>query len=232
MIPRPRGAYPPPGMLGPRALAWWALRTQTTAVRVEGLEHVPRDGPVLLVARHYHHLLDGAVLVNAVPRPVHVLVALDWTASPRARRWMERACRWAQWPVILRERELAAGASSPSAFARADALPYLRRGLRDAAHLLAEGRVVAVFPEGYPAVDPSPRPAPPRDLDGFLPFARGFSAVARFAAREGADVVAVPVGFRYAREGKRWSVIARFGEPLPNGADAAQAERAVRALSR
>ena len=44
-----------------------------------GLEHnLPTDGPVLLVARHYHHLFDGVVLLASMPRPIHILVTLDW----------------------------------------------------------------------------------------------------------------------------------------------------------
>ena len=93
--------YPPAGMFGPRAIAWWSLRTMTDDVTVVGLDRVPRTGPVLLAARHYHHLLDGAVLVSSLERPVHIVVGLDWAANARERRWMERACKWARYPVIL-----------------------------------------------------------------------------------------------------------------------------------
>ena len=123
------GGYPPPGMLGPRAIAWWALRTQAAGVHVEGLEHVPGAGPVLIAARHYHHLLDGAVLIARLPRPVHLVVALDWARGAATRRWMERACAAAQWPVILRP-------ARSGAYAADDTGRYVRRGLTDAARLL------------------------------------------------------------------------------------------------
>jgi putative membrane protein len=214
-------------MRGPPALAWWALRARTSGVVVEGLEHVPRAGPVLLVARHYHHVLDGAVLLRAVPRPIHVVVALDWAPNPRARRWMERACAWAQWPVILRSVEVANGA-----YAGASPLGYVRRGLRHAARLLAAGRVVAVFPEGYPAIDPSPHPRPARDAAGFLPFRPVVATLTRLAERAGArDLAVVPVGFRYAREGARWHIAARFGPAIDPAAPPAALEAAVRGLS-
>jgi putative membrane protein len=218
-------------MLGPRAIAWWALRTMTGRVRVEGIENVPRTGPVLLAARHYHHLLDGAVLVRHLPRPVHIVVALDWTAGTKQRRWMERACAWARWPVILRPATTGThGGYAPSEVGR-----YLRSGLRDAAELLSDGRVVAVFPEGYPVIDPSasaeaPRP---RDADGFLPFASGLLTIARAARRDGANAIAiVPVGFRYEPRGRKWDVTARFGTPLGEVAGSSAIERAVRDLSR
>ena len=218
-------------MLGPRAIAWWALRTMSDGVRVEGIENVPRTGPVLLAARHYHHLLDGAVLVRYLPRPVHVVVALDWTADAKQRRWMERACAWAQWPVILRP----ATTGTHGGYAFGEAGRYLRSGLRDAAQLLCEERVVAVFPEGYPAVEPAASAAVPhpRDADGFLPFASGFRTIAHIARRAGApDVAVVPVGFRYERLGRKWRITARFGAPLGASADAEVVEGAVRQLSR
>lgn len=236
----PDRGYPPLGMLGPRAIAWWALRTMTDGVRIEGLNNVPDTGGVLLVARHYHHLLDGAVLVDRLPRPVHVVVALDWTANAPQRRWMERACAWAQWPVILRPRTTRDAAEVPR---------YLRSGLRQAAALVAAGRVVAMFPEGYPVVDPTASHATPRDrdADGMLPFAPGFRTIADLALRSHAasggergpaplgrarPLAIVPVGFVYEPHGRRWRIVARFGASLDARAGVAAAEDAVRALSR
>jgi putative membrane protein len=236
-------------MLGPRAIAWWSLRTLTDGVRIEGIGNVPRAGPVLLAARHYHHLLDGAVLVHHLPRPVHVVVALDWTADAKQRRWMERACAWARWPVILRP----ATTGTRAGYAASEVGRYLRSGLRNAAELLREERVVAVFPEGYPAIDRSAdaaadpdaaaeRATDPaasdsarrvRDAGGFLPFASGFRTIIDIARRRGAcDVAIVPVGFRYERRGTKWRITARFGAPLAADANVDTIERAVRELSR
>jgi 1-acyl-sn-glycerol-3-phosphate acyltransferase len=218
-------------MIGPRAIAWWSLRALTGEVRVEGLEHVPRAGPVLLAAHHYHHLLDGAVLVHHLGRPLHIVVGLDWAAGAAQRRWMERLCGWAAYPVILRPPT----AGTRGGYAAGEAARYLRSGLRDAAALLSAGRVVLVFPEGYPLVDPAVSAATPRarDAEGFLPFAGGFRTVAGLARRNGArDLAIVPVGFRYERRGRKWNILARVGEPLGPEAGVAAVERAVRGLSR
>lgn len=223
--------YPPAGMLGPRAIAWWSLRTMVDEVTLDGLDRVPRTGPVLLAARHYHHLLDGAVLIRSLERPVHIVVGLDWAANARERRWMERACKWAGYPVILRS----ATAGTRGGYAATEARRYVRSGVRDAAALLRDGRVVLVFPEGYPVVDPAVSDATPRARDGagLLPFAAGFRTIAAAARRAGArDIAIVPVGFRYERRATRWRIAARFGAPLPADADVATVERAVHELSR
>ena len=217
-------------MFGPRAIAWWSLRTMADGVAVEGLDRVPREGPVLLAARHYHHLLDGAVLVRHLARPVHIVVGLDWVANAWQRRWMERACAWARYPVILRP----ATAGTAGGYSANEVRRYLRSGLRDATALLRDGRVVLVFPEGYPVVDPTARDAAPRarDAGGLLPFAPGFRSIAAAARRAGArDVAIVPVGFRYERRGARWRITARFGSALGGDADVASVADAVRELS-
>jgi hypothetical protein len=60
-------------------------------MKVTGLAHVPEYGPAVLVARHYHHLFDGVALFLSIPRPIHILVTLDWTKSTHVRRLMKRA---------------------------------------------------------------------------------------------------------------------------------------------
>src|SRR6266571_7461628 len=68
----------------------------------EGLEHLPRSGPVLIAARHFHYFYDGYILVRTVPRRLHTLVALDWLQVQSLRLVIELACSFADWPVILR----------------------------------------------------------------------------------------------------------------------------------
>jgi putative membrane protein len=210
-------------MAGPMAIAWWGLRTQTSSVRVEGLEHVPERGPVMLVARHFHHLLDGSVLVRNVPRPIHIVVGLDWTADAGQRVWMERACRAAQYPIVLRPATL----GERPGFARAEFARYTRDALAETSDLLRAGRVVLVFPEGYPNIDPAF--ARKAGDDAWLPFASGYRHMIARAERDGAAPVSVvPVGFHYTR-GAKWSIVARIGPPCT---DLGQVEAAVRELSR
>jgi len=211
-------------MAGPNAIAWWALRTQVASLRIEGLAHIPRSGPVMLVARHFHHLLDGSVLVRSIDRPVHIVVGLDWTNGARERRWMERACRAAGYPIVLRAPTLGVR----DGFARDELLRYTRGAMRDVVALLRAGRVVLVFPEGYPNVDPafSQKNAD----DAFLPFADGYRRMIAAAQRDGTTRVAVvPVGFAYER-GRKWTIVARIGEARFDP-DATSIEAAVKRLS-
>lgn len=206
-------------MIGPALIARWALASHVQRVTVEGLANVPAAGAVMLVARHFHHLLDGAVLVRYVPRPLHVVVGLDWTDNATQRSWMERACRAVQWPIVLRPKTL----GERGGYARGELLRYTRRALRDTTALLQAGRVVVAFPEGYPNVDPAF--ARKADDAAFLPFEDGY---ARMIARSGVRVAVVPVGFTYTR-GRKWSIAVRFGTAMYD-AQPRDVEAAVRAL--
>jgi putative membrane protein len=216
-----------------------ALAARRLDLRVEGLEHLPRRGPLLIASRHDHHLYDGCLLLAVVPRPLHLLVALDWVATQRARTVMEWACRTAQWPVVLRTERLQPGTS---AYAAADAGRYLRRAVRDAVALLRAGRALAIFPQAYPTVDPH---APPQASgDAFLPFRPGVIRIVEMAQRDGCTrVPIVPAGLSYwpgqtdfgqADAGHAWEATLRFAAPLyvAGRGDRADVLRAVEAQVR
>jgi 1-acyl-sn-glycerol-3-phosphate acyltransferase len=200
--------------------------------RVEGLDHVPSTGPVVLAARHVHHALDGALLLSVTPRRLHAMVAVDW-ARPGPGRWLiERGCRLLEWPTVLRSDH--PGAGDPDEAAR-----MLRRAAREAIALLRDGQTLLVFPEGYPNIDP--HWTPKADRAAWLTFDDGFARLVHLAERDGAPRVAiVPVGFHYGTAGRArrgWRIVARFGAPrfLPVGVDRAAfvagIEAAARALS-
>src|SRR5215213_1714923 len=78
------------------------LAVRRTDLRVEGLEHLPATGPAVLAARHFHHLYDGSALITVVPRPLRILVTLDWLENAVGLRLMRGACRLAHWPIVAR----------------------------------------------------------------------------------------------------------------------------------
>src|SRR5215475_4062743 len=187
-----------------------AIRTGAQAVAaarvdmsISGLENIPEDGPVLLLARHYHYLFDGVVLLVSVPRPIHIMVAVDWVRNSYARRLLTLAATIARWPTVVRS-------DAPRAWI--DQRRYQRESLRDSVELLAEGRLLVVFPEGYPNIDPhyTPKTRP----EEMLPFKAGFAAIAVAAEKRlRARVPIVPAGFRYTK-GRSWRTELNIGEAV------------------
>jgi uncharacterized membrane protein/1-acyl-sn-glycerol-3-phosphate acyltransferase len=189
----------------------WAMARRHVKMVVEGLEYVPSSGPTLILARHFHHLYDGCVLLRAVPRPLHILVALDWVQQSWLRRVMERACALASWPTVLRAERLNSQ-EGQGVYSSDEARGYLRRAVRDSVQLLRNGEVLVVFPESYPTIDPAFTPKD--DHDTFLPFRPGFAKLVEMAERDGRTQVAiVPAGFTYVQKGE-WHITLRFGPAL------------------
>jgi 1-acyl-sn-glycerol-3-phosphate acyltransferase len=86
---------------------------------VEGLEHIPLTGPVILAANHRDNL-DGPLLLHVVPRTVHVAARADGF-----------------------------GTGGVCAFwRRLGAFPADAWGMRHALSLLSDGGVVALFAQG------------------------------------------------------------------------------------
>lgn len=178
-----------------------------------GTENLPAQGPALIVARHYHHLFDGLTFFAAVQRRFHIVVTLDWVQSRRTKFFMQAINRMARWPMLLRSDALERrGNRQPSLFSTGDVTRYQRRALREAVKLLVEGRILVLFPEGYPNVDPTYTPK--TEPDQFLPFKPGFLNIHRAAeARLGAKVPILPAGIRY-ETGKIWQGYLAFGKAM------------------
>lgn len=177
---------------------------------VSGLKNIPDHGPALIVARHYHHLYDGLALFAVLERRFHIVVTVDWAQNRATRIFMEYLNRLARWPMVLRGDALASGGGA--LFSTADALGYQRIALREAVQLLTEGRLLVIFPEGFPNIDPTftPKSRP----DDFLPFRSGFVKIARAAERRtGSTVPIIPAGLHYDLE-KLWTAHLSFGAAI------------------
>ncbi len=213
----------------PATMAWRSLRVmcrralaRQAELRVEGIEHVPATGPVVIAARHYHHLLDGCAIGTSVDRHLHILVAADWASGSLARGVLDRATRVARWPVVLRpdatrhrpERFAAPGAREAY---EAEAARTMRQAARETVDLLRGGHALLVFPEGYPTIDPTFTPKT-RD-DETLPFQPGVVRLVALAQADGQTrVPIVPAGLAYSSQGPdRLRVTLRFGEPMSIG---------------
>lgn len=208
--------------------SWLVVRSRLR-LSVEGLEHIPRHGPVIIAARHFHHFYDGCILLGVIPRRIHIFVALDWAKSQRTRYFMEFICALAQWPVILRSEQLKTnGHGSP--YTAGEVRHYLGRAASESIHFLRREEVLVIFPEAYPTIDPVSI-TKPHDR-AFLPFRPGFVKLAEHAERKGqASVAIVPAGFTYTHDHGRWHVMLRFGPAYTLGS-CTTTEQLVREVER
>jgi 1-acyl-sn-glycerol-3-phosphate acyltransferase len=218
-------------------MAWRSIRAfcrlavRKIDLQVQGLEHVPRTGPVILAARHYHYTYDGIAVYALIPRELRAVAALDWLPPGRLRGLLQSACRAAGWPSVLREPVRGAYDRETERERRL----LLLQASREAVELLREGNALLIFPEAYPVVDP--HPTLQRSDGEMLHFQPGTVRFAELAARQlSASIPVVPVGLRYTR-GRRWRLDLTFGEPLLIGPDSdldeslATLEAEVRRLS-
>jgi len=128
---------------------------------------------------------------------------VDWVKNSYARRLLTLAASMVRWPSVVRSDAPRAGV---------DQGRYHRAVLRDSVELLAEGRLLVVFPGGYPNIDrhytPKTRP------EEMLPFKAGFVAIAVAAEKRlGARVPIVPAGFRYTKA-RHWRAELHIGEAV------------------
>ncbi len=195
----------------------WLIARRKVKLVVEGLENVPRTGPVLIVARHYHHLYDGCVLMRAIPRPLHIFVALDWVRKRWVRNFMELACYMVDWPIVLRSEQLLTSRDQHSktperAYTLGESRSFIRNAMKDSVRILRSGEVLVVFPEAYPDIDP--RNTPRTENDASLPFRQGFARLVEMVEKDGhTKVTIIPTGLSYTQRG-RWNVTLRFGTAI------------------
>jgi 1-acyl-sn-glycerol-3-phosphate acyltransferase len=173
---------------------------------VEGREHVPRTGPVILAANHLS-FLDSFLIPLVAPRPVAFLAKDDYFTRPGVRGRLTRT-------VLLGVGAIAV----PRGGHRA-----AQAALETSLSVLRAGQAFGIHPEGS------------RSRDGRLYRGRTGVAWLALASGAPVVPVAVlgtdriqPVGARLPRPGK---VTVRFGAPLRYEPPAGSAGRARRAVT-
>ena len=169
---------------------YWVTKIVLTPVlavlfrpRVEGVHHVPRRGPAILACNHVS-FLDWMFLPLVVRfRHIAFLAKLEYFTRPGLKGALQRFFFTATGQVPV-DRTGTDGATA---------------ALRAASGLLADGRLVGVFPEGT------------RSRDGRL--YRGRTGVARLAAETGVPVIpCATVGvFDITPPGRRLPRLRRIG---------------------
>ena len=107
-----------------RVLAGGAL-SALTRWHVEGREHLPRDGPLLVVANHFS-FIDPVAMIYATPWPLEFIGGLEMPNAPPIVRFIPRL--WGRYTV-----QRGTGA---------------RDALRGAQAVIEQGGILGIFPEG------------------------------------------------------------------------------------
>ena len=106
----------------------WLLMKLLYRLDIRGIEHVPEQGPALIVCNHVSYM-DALLLMGAIPRPVRFLMYYRIFNIPGLRT-VFRAVR-----------------AIPIAGAKEDPA-LMERAFAEAEKALAEGELVGIFPEG------------------------------------------------------------------------------------
>ncbi|MCW5581863.1 MAG: 1-acyl-sn-glycerol-3-phosphate acyltransferase, partial [Luteimonas sp.] len=106
----------------------WILVNTLYRIRTEGLDHIPEEGPALLVCNHVSYM-DALILAATIPRPVRFVMYHRIFDIP-VMNWIFRTAR-----------------AIPIASPREDAA-LMERAFDAIDAALAEGEPVGIFPEG------------------------------------------------------------------------------------
>ncbi len=165
------------------------VRFEYRRCEVQGLERVPREGPVLLCANHPSALADALVLQAVLPRAIHPLARSGLFRNPLLRPLLALI---GAVPVYRRQDVAGAADRNVDLFERC----YER---------LAAGGVLLIFPEGETHADSQLRP-----------FRTGAARIVLGALeRNGRAPAVLPVGINFSELGRfRGSVLVNVGAPL------------------
>jgi len=176
-------------------------------IEVEGLHHVPADGPVIFVGNHPNSLIDPVLILTTCTRRVH-FAAKDVLFESAPLRVLLTAL--GAVPIRRRKDHPDGALDNSAAF--------------DALHdVLHAGGAFGIFPEGISHLGTE-----------LAPLKTGAARIALGAAAGGAAIRIVPCGLSYFRRHRmRSRVLVQFGQPIVLGDDHVAAHEADgRAASR
>jgi 1-acyl-sn-glycerol-3-phosphate acyltransferase len=189
-----------------------ALRIYFQRIEVAGLEHVPRDTPVIFVLNHPNALVDPVFLLCLAPRRISFLAKAPLFRMPVVGYFVKTLD---SLPVYRRQDEGEDVTKNQETFVAAR-------------KLLASGGTIGICPEGVSHDEP-----------GLRPIKTGAARISLAAVSTGevSDLKIVPAGLYYtAKTSFRSDALLYFGnpidvEPVTLEPDGSPPREAVRALS-
>jgi 1-acyl-sn-glycerol-3-phosphate acyltransferase len=178
-----------------------ALQWYYRSILTEGIERVPKSGPVFLAVNHPNALVDALVVGYTVPRRVRFTAKATIFANPLAASFLRRV-----GVVPLRRASDESKSGTPAA---TDAERNAERNAASfgaVAQALAEQGAIVIFPEGKS-----------HDLPQLAPLRTGLARMTLQAYAEHGvrGVRIVPIGLLFERkEAPRSRVLMQVGDPI------------------
>lgn len=179
-----------------RRVAGLLLELFYRRVEVVGIERLPADGPLLVVANHQNGLVDGMLLLAVLPRRLVTIAKAPLFGNPLIGPFLRG---FGAIPVYRRQD------AAPGAFDAAQNTELFGAAI----DTLRAGGAVLIFPEGVSQPEPA-----------LMPLRSGAARIALGAATAeagGAAVRIVPVGLIFHAPGTfrtGWAVVV-VGDPVP-----------------
>ncbi len=173
---------------GNKAMRWIVKRLVdlvmpvVTRPRIEGQEHIPAGGPLLVVCNHFH-VVDPVIVIGALPWPPEFLGSAEMPHTPQIAR---------VFPALYGRHLISPGKANYGSLIAGEAV-------------LNAGGVLCIFPEGTPQGGPL-RPAQPGAA--LIALRTGVPVLPLgLVSEDGWDIFGVPW-----RERRRMSFSLRIGE--------------------
>lgn len=187
-----------------RRLAYFSVRVFFRRIEVEGVENVPRSGPVLLVPNHPNAIVDALMVVIHLKRPVSITAKSTLADIPVMRRVLKST----NAILFHRKKDAAMGADTSS---NITAIAQCRERLE-------LGEALLIFPEGQSHSDPGLRPLRSGAARVALDYVSSGLDPGLYAGELAGNLVIIPVGLHFPEKDRfRSDVWVRFGKPLDPG---------------